>query len=32
VLHESIRLVDARRRQDITSVSPEFAVAIDYAT
>jgi hypothetical protein len=32
VLHESIRSVDARRRQDIASVAPEFAVAINYAT
>jgi len=32
VLHQSIRLVDVRRRQDIVSVAPEFAAAIDYAT
>jgi hypothetical protein len=32
VLHQSIRLVDARRRQNIALVSPEFAAAINYAT
>ena len=32
VLHQSIRLVDDRRGQDIVSVAPEFAAAIDYAT
>jgi organic radical activating enzyme len=32
VLHQSIRSVDVRRRQDIVSVAPEFAAAIDYAT
>jgi hypothetical protein len=32
VLHQSIRLVDTRRGQDIVSVAPEFAAAIDYAT
>jgi hypothetical protein len=32
VLHQCIRLVDVRRGQDIVSVAPEFAAAIDYAT
>ena len=32
ILHQSIRLVDVRRQQDIVSVAPEFAAAIDYAT
>jgi nanoRNase/pAp phosphatase (c-di-AMP/oligoRNAs hydrolase) len=32
VLHQSIRLVDVRRGQDIVSVAPEFAAVIDYAT
>ena len=32
ILHQSIRSVDVRRRQDIALVAPEFAAAIDYAT
>jgi len=31
VLHQNVRLVDARRQQDIVLIAPEFAAIIDYA-